>query len=141
MVWWYVLSRATECLGFPLALNAAVLEGVLQRAGFEDIRVDVAKLAIGSDSRRCEAYYDPSQPVPHPEDCSDCTFWPRDEKEHALGDLYLNAMADDNCDSLDSLSNAAFFALPSHLPEPWDTFKGKVRNEMQNTDVHVYNTL
>ncbi|MDI1490345.1 MAG: hypothetical protein OHK93_001545 [Ramalina farinacea] len=140
-IWWRALSRATVDLGFPLALDPAMLKSLLEKAEFEDIKVEATKLAIGSDRRRCTAYYDPAQPVSAQKSCSECTFWPRDEKEQALGDLYLNALADDNCHSLDSLSNAAFFALPSCLPESWHTFKAQVRDEMQNTSVHVYNTL
>ena len=135
------MSEATENLGFPLALDAGMLESLLKKADFEDIKVEVTRLAIGTDSRRCNQYYESAQVDPSTEGCSECTFWPLDEKERALGDLYLNAMADDNCNSLDGLSNAAFFALPSLLPESWHTFKAKVRDEMQNTKVHVYNTL
>ena len=135
------MSRATEDLGFPLALDPAMLKGLLEKAEFEDIRIEMTRLAIGTDSSRCNAYYDPVQLVTAQKDCSECTFWPRDEKEHALGNLYLNAMVDETCNSLDSLSNAAFCAFPSCLPESWHTFRAKVRDEMQNTSVHVYNTL
>ena len=140
-IWWRALSKATERLGFPLALNAAFLEDLLVKAGFEDIKVEVTRLAIGSDRRRCTAYYDPAQRGSAQKTCSKCTFWPKDEKELALGDLYLHAMADDDCHGLDGLSNAAFFAFPFDLPEAWHTFKAKVRDEMQNTSVHVFNNL
>ena len=132
MTWWNALKQATNKLDLPITLDVKTMKNELVGAGSEDIQVEVVNLPTGNDSSKCKEHFDQSLP----DDCPKCTFSPHNELKRAVGDVYADAIADDDCSRLNSISNAAFFASPPsvrEIGETWQSLKWKVLQEMQDT--------